>query len=107
MDWAAKVKLMRQAVTEATVITGRGADSIREYFLDMLHLTDDFHPFTTDRAMSPKLMDHELVYDMFCEVGDLIGQHFAYLNDPSFAVIVFDADAATDTFFKLVDKHPS
>lgn len=100
MDWITKVKLMRQAIAQSMTFSGPGANALHVYFMDQLHMTDHFHPFDTDSAMSPTTMDPELVFVMFDEVDDLIRGHFD-------REVSFNADAATDIFFKLVDKHPS
>ena len=96
MDWATKVKYMRRAIAQSVTFTGPGANALHEYFMDQMYETDHFHPFNTDRAMSPDTMVPEMVYEMFEEVADLIRPNFG-------PEMTFNADATADRFLKMVD----
>lgn len=106
MQWKNKVRLMQIATYRNTKFLDD--EGHREYFLDALQATDTFHPFDTDYAMES--MDEDALYNMFCDIGGIIQEHFSdpWNHAPGYvppAGIEYDAEGALATFLTLVEKH--
>lgn len=100
MQWKDKVRLMRETL-KATV---KFSDAqFKEYFEFELDETDTFHPFDTDGALT--LMEPHDLFEMFCDVEEIIRDHFndaanfppGYVKPDS---IDFEPGEALDIFLK-------
>jgi hypothetical protein len=106
MEWKNKVRLMEIAMYRNTKFADN--EGHREYFLDAIQTTDTFHPFDTDYALES--MDEGDLYNMFCDIGGIIEEHFrdVWNHAPGYvppAGIEYNAEAALATFLQLVEKH--
>lgn len=103
MQWKDKVGLMRQTLKETVKFTGDSGPALKLYFDFELDETDTFHPFDTDGALT--LMEEEDLFEMFCDVENIIRGHFddAWNFPPGYVKpegIEFDPSEALDLFLK-------
>lgn len=100
MQWKDKTRLMRDVLKDTVKFSDA---QFKEYFEFQLTETDTFHPFDTDAALT--LMEEEDLFEMFCDVENIIRGHFddAWNFPPGYVkpeTIEFDPGEALDLFLK-------